>query len=1015
MQTIKKFKNNILAKLIVIALTLFLAINPLLFPVLIYAEGDQIETYQAENQAQAAPSGIEPNSDAQSSNPNPPADSTPTTDSSSASVPAESPTTMNENQPTPTTSPDLTSVTSVDNNEIESNSETSETRLVIATGDAVADSEVEVNVNVNQATLPGEITTSPDNCTPPEGEVSCPTPIEINNDNVAENQEEATSSASTGQNSINQTPGDAAITTGDATAGGIITSEINSNTVVLEPTPSLLQESDPTVSEEATPSADPENSSVDPTFTPAPTQTLEIENNNQLVAGSSAEISASTGENQALENAGSATIETGDALAYGNIFNLLNTNVVGTNFMIVVWNLVDQNGDIDLNKIWKDLLAKEGEVLNLPQSSHDFQILVLNQNEATLENELKVEAFSGKNQASGNNGEVKIITGNAKALANVVNLVNTNLLGSTFFFGIINIFDSFNGNLILPRPENFANSDPATGESSNATFINQNEAQIGGGVNASASSGENQALDNISGSQMVTGDAQAVAQSFSLANLNIQRNNWFFLSINNLGSWLGSLLGWFSPSSAETVITPMSTYTLGLNSINENNGDNGQLQITNDNGVKVTNNIWATAQTGQNQADGNYYAQIETGKARALANLFNLANLNILGGRWFWGLTNILGDWQGNAVFAYPDMTISISDGQEEVLTGEYSEYTVSFQNNGYDEATGVMVRLNLPGGVSYVSDTSGISPQASGGTYNWNIGTVPAGAGGSFKVTTKINGDYTIQTDASILFKIFPKAYAAGEEFRGKLVVNASVNTSDPESNSSNNSASDVNEVFMSKSDLRENYVEKTDDPGEPKLEITAQNNVGEFVYPGDTVTFELVIENSGSGPADNSLVSQEMFDNNGESLGVANFDLGTIAPREKIRIDFGLTLAADLSSTFYTTVAKVIGTTPRGKSIESNEAKTEFRVLIDKFFPGPKVLAAETSGEGLYAANAQDPQSQPTCQLASVKEEKDWLPYILVTILGALWFTDWLRRKNQEGKLIFWKNFRRKTSFFA
>lgn len=935
-------KNKIFKRLLAIVVVVFLVLNPLLFPVAVYAQ-ETTEGGQESTQPTPTP--------------------TPTTETS---------TTNSEVTPTPTP------------------------QSTITTGDASSSSEVDTTANTNQDTISGEITTPPGDCNPPEGETSCPPGTEITNNNVADVGDSATSSASTGENSISGTSGDASITTGEATASGSIENEVNTNIVELEP--DQEGEAGAEVSE-------------DPALT--------VDNQNQATVSAQEDVSASTGENQASGNAGNAEIKTGNALAYGNIFNLINTNIVGTNFVILVLNLVDQAGDIDLNKIWKEILTQEENQIfsPLPENSSDLTILVANQNQADLETNLDVEAFSGGNQASGNGGVAIIKTGNATALANVVNLVNTNLLGSVFFLGIINIFDSFTGNLILPRPERFVTNLPPPEEGQvgatslenggGSSFINQNEAELEGEVSTQASSGENELLGNASGSSLTTGNAKSAAQSFSVANLNVQRNNWFFMAINNLGSWLGYVLGWSAPGAVETTDTESNVYNIGLEEgVGEQNGQTGSeigdgasesiipLTFINENKAKVKNKISATAQTGQNEASGNQYASVETGRATALANLFNLVNLNILGGRWFLGLANILGDWQGNAVFAYPDVQITVDDGQDKVAPGDFLEYTVSFQNQGYDEAQGVVVQLELPAGTSYISDTLGVTPQVLGNTYTFGVGNIPAGMGGSFKVRVEVDENYSGPSEVSFWSKIIPKALAAEEEFKGNLVVNVSIVTQDPESNTGNNSFSDTNQVFAPVSTSSSS--DFIDNPGEPKLEITAWNNVGEFVYPGDTVTFELIVKNTGTGPAYESVLTQKMFDDDPQSLGDVQLNLGKIESGKRVKITFGLALTKDLPPALYHTVAKVTGKTPKGQEVTSNSAETQFEVW-PKGAIFPQVLAAETQWAG--EAKAQGEPVAPSCTLA--KPEKDWLPYILVALLATLWLTDWLRRKGQNGEL--------------
>jgi len=63
---------------------------------------------------------------------------------------------------------------------------------------------------------------------------------------------------------------------------------------------------------------------------------------------------------------------------------------------------------------------------------------------------------------------------------------------------------------------------------------------------------------------IITGNATTQANTFSLVNLSIWRNNSFFLLINNLGNWTGKIFGWSSPEAVEQPIEGSQTYQVGF-------------------------------------------------------------------------------------------------------------------------------------------------------------------------------------------------------------------------------------------------------------------------------------------------------------------------------------------------------------------------------------------------------------------------------------------------------------------
>lgn len=836
------------------------------------------------------------------------------------------------------------------------------------TGDAASTSTTDTTVNTHQDELPGQVT-STEGCTPVEGQTSCPQSIE--NQNVAQTDVEATSSASTGTNRIDNTDGSAAITTGDATASGQISTEANSNTVELIPTDTPTQD--------AGQSSQPDSQS-----------SLEISTTNEATASATESVTASTGGNSAQGNAGDVQIQTGNALAYANLFNLINTNIVGTDFVILVLNLDSQNGDIDLNQVWKEILerSQSPDLQILPETIGNLTIQVINQ--AEVENNVDVTASSGSNNASYNR-KAMIVTGDAIALANVVNIINTNFSGTAFFFGAINILNNFTGNLILPRPEMFTSQNSGQTTSTESPQIS-NSAQTSDQVKTIASTGENSAQGNSQGSAVSTGDAQSVANSFSVVNLTVTKNGWFLLVLNNLGSWVGYILGWDSPSSSQAATSGTTVLaTEGDAPDGTSQGEESNTNISLDNQASVKNNINVSALTGGNLANGNQFATIYTGKARSLANLFNLVNLNILGSFWFMGLVNVLGDWQGNAIFAYPDTTVQISGPAGDIKPGDELSYHLNFQNQGYDDAQDVKIRFPLPSGLTYLSNSFGPTVQV-GESLEWSIGNLKPQQEGSIEVRLKVSPDLIPSDLLTFWDKLITPALAAEDGQRENLVVNVLISTSDPQSDISNDSSSTTTNIYFpsATSDPAANNGDGTIEM--TTLELSAKNNVNQFVYPGDTVTFEIRVKNTGSVGAKNIILSQKMYDGAPEDLGSADIPIGDLEPGQSVKVSFGLKLAEDLPSSIYTTKARATG-----DNTTSNEAVTQFRVkgsVIGASVPEALATDGTTSDNPLTdVLGAQDE--------ARIKPKTEWLPYVLVTLLGLLWLTEFYRRKTLQGRL--------------
>jgi len=899
--------------------------------------------------------------------------------------------------------------------------ESGDATTVTGDADSLADVNTTVNTNLDSVSTEDSDTTN-NPCIPPEGEIECPAEIEITNDNLADVGDEADSTATTGGNLITNVGGNTLMDTGNATAGATIDNEINTNVVVLDDEDEGdtdaanedIGEEDQVVDEEMEEGEleevgeeDGEELSEGLEEADRSNTDILIENNNDGNLANKADVLAGTGENDASENRADVTIETGEALAYANIVNLLNTNVIGSDFSLAFYNyLMGQNGDIDFNELWKQIINGENEGLHLAGEQDGGFASVKNDNLASLDNEINVTAKTGINDGNDNAGNVLIKTGNATALANVINLVNLNLIGSKFFLGVVNIFGDFVGDLILPQPEGFLNN--GGGEESgvenqteppNYVFENDNQAEINGSVSTSAESGANEADNNLGDGLIETGDSTSYSNLLSLINTNTQRNNWFFLVVNSLGSVSGRIFGWSAPDAVEgPVQEDANIYQVGFDL--GNGGQNGEDQdvslesttqttIENQNQAQVENYINVSASSGQNQANNNLGdTDIITGSAKALANLFDLVNLNIKGSHWFLGLVNILGNWQGNMIFAHADVSVGLIEPGGRVAPGETFEYNLNYQNEGQDSAKNVLLSVDLPQGLIYLGDSSGTGPLISGNSYIWNVGTLESGESGSFVITVQVEPDFSLEPEQiSFWSRLVPEVQAAENERESKITTSASIETSALESDVSNNNSSATTTVYFPKSQAERANQDGLIDQRQPVLEITAKNNVNDFVYPDDTVTFEITVKNTGEVSSHDTYLVQELFNEVPGGFGSAKVGLGTIEPGKSVTLVFGMALGGGelLPEGGYHTIARALGTAPNGDQISSNEARTDFNIKLGA------VSYFETQAAGQEKREEVLGMTDAFCP--DTKSEENIFPYVLLLLLSTLYLSDWTK----------------------
>lgn len=819
----------------------------------------------------------------------------------------------------------------------------------IETGDAGAASGTETDVNNNQTEVPGEVSTDP--CEPPE--VECSGTTEVTTDNQAEVESDSTAGAATGENEITGGDGDASIDTGDAAALADSENQVNTNTTLL---------TDP----EATEAADLVDGEVEAASNEEGGVSLvSVENDNDAEVDSETTAEAETGENQANENEGDASIETGDAIAIADSANLINTNITGSDFQYLVFDDSDLAENSDLYQIWLKLLGGEGvEPLQLSDGVSLSFFLVDNENLACLVNQTTAVADTGGNEASGNDGSATIETGDAFASANAFNLVNTNIVGSQFLVIVINIFQDFVGSIILPSQDYFFTPDQVetdgqelgltTPSSSFISVENQNQAEVENMATADASTGENQTNNNSGDSLIETGDAFAQANSMAIVNTNVFSFGFFTLMINNFGTWLGQILNWTAPGENSEPSAGNQLYYYGQDLGGIASGAGGRpysrsvIQVTNNNSALVSSTASASASTGGNQANNNQGgAIIRTGDAIALANSISLVNSNFFGSVFLFGILNIFGSWVGDLIFAYPDLAIGITDNRDEISPGEVLEYYITYANLGDAPAEDAAIHQDLPADVNLISVNSP-QPEINGNAFDWQLGSLAPGESG--EITVRMEVDPGIPTD------------------NGPLKTTAVIGGNGVESNDENNSSTDTTVVV---------FPDSTPHFGTPILSLSSSNNVNEFVYPGDTILFELVVENEGEGSVYDAVVYNELYNEIPGPLANSEVELGEVKPGEIAVVSFGLVLPEEAGAGQYWLVSWVKGKDGYGEGVSSNEASSEFEVRLKGI---SSLLEAQAAEERKILGAASD----------ECPGDEDILPYVLLFLLSSFWILD-------------------------
>src|SRR3989344_1829998 len=212
------------------------------------------------------------------------------------------------------------------------------------------------------------------------------------------------------------------------------------------------------------------------------------------------------------------------------------------------------------------------------------------------------EASEADQTNGGGDGSAAINTGDAAAVTEGENLVNTNVINSKIIHTTINLFVNENGDIDLSDPFEIAKNIVVDEQSLDPT-INvmatdvQNYAILSNDVVSIADTGAN-TIEGSMEATINTGNAISIVSLLNQVNFTIEGSTLYFVTINIFGKLTGN------------IILPEFS---ALESCN-----NCGMSISTENQATVNNNIDSEANTGENGIIYSEEGKIETGEAASV-------------------------------------------------------------------------------------------------------------------------------------------------------------------------------------------------------------------------------------------------------------------------------------------------------------------------------------------------------------------------------------------------------------
>lgn len=393
---------------------------------------------------------------------------------------------------------------------------------------------------------------------------------------------------------------------------------------------------------------------------------INANNGNKLAVGNLVTQNANSGNAVVIGNTAAGSALSGDASNMLTMLNMLQSasNQLGSGNVV---NFVqDINGDLTGDLLLDPSLLSTVQAAGMPGGPNN-QLMLNNTTEASLNNEISLNSKTGDATVTQNTNAGDATTGNAKAVANIINMINSAVASGKSFIGTININGNFNGDILLPP--NFVDQLIAanvpqvtiynTGPNSN-NFINNQ----GGGstsvnnvtnqginniINANAISGNAAVNNNTSAGSSTSGYSTNSITAFNLTGSSTVGKNSILVFVNVVGKWVGLIVN--APAGSTAAQLGGGISQTGPNSSNglKNIGSTDQT-INNNTTQKINNNININAVSGDATVSENTNAgSARSGNAQTAVNLLNISNSSLSLTDWFGILfINVFGTWNGS-------------------------------------------------------------------------------------------------------------------------------------------------------------------------------------------------------------------------------------------------------------------------------------------------------------------------------------------------------------------------------
>jgi hypothetical protein len=361
---------------------------------------------------------------------------------------------------------------------------------------------------------------------------------------------------------------------------------------------------------------------------------------------------AASGNATVFQNTTAGNAQSGNATDMATILNMLQsaTSLQGGSITTFTKDIGDWQGDLVIDPSQLSNLGRVTPNNNPPN------LTINSQASGQINNDINLGATTGDATVSQNTTAGNATTGDAAAIANIVNVINSIIGAGQSFIGTININGNLDGDILLPpdalntllaagSSTSGPNGPTSAGGSNTLNATLSDTSSINNTLNLSARTGSADVSNNTTAGNATTGDATTNLTVLNLTGKQVIGNDALLVFVNVMGKWVGMIVNAPAGSNSAALCNCAS----GPNSpVNSGSDTTTNLNSTTNN--SINNNVKLAAASGNAAVIDNTTAGNATsGNALAGLNLLNISTSSLSLSNWLGILfINVFGSWNGS-------------------------------------------------------------------------------------------------------------------------------------------------------------------------------------------------------------------------------------------------------------------------------------------------------------------------------------------------------------------------------